>query len=142
MSKIFMRKSLNSLLPVDRMAEEALSKLKVGDVVQVEFAKPRNIKFHRWWWALMTIVSDNMDGDFSPEVVCEVIKIRVGHVTVVKTKKGECFIPQSISFANMDQKGFEVFVEKAIHVIVCDILPGVNSSELKVEVEHMIGVAK
>ena len=139
MSKIFMKKSLNSLLPMDRMADEALSKLKVNDVVQVEFAKPRNIKFHRWWWALMTIVADNMDGDFSPEVVCEVIKVRVGHVTVVRTKKGECFIPQSISFAKMDETQFREFVDKAIKVIVSEIIPGVNSDGLRAEVENILG---
>ena len=136
--KILMRKDLTSLRPADRMAEEALAKVKTGEVVSVEFARPRNLTFIRWWWQLMTIVADNMDGDFSPELICEVIKIRAGHVSVVKTAKGEVFVPKSISFAAMDESAFKAFVDRAIKVIVQDILPGVDKDTLSNEVDHML----
>ena len=140
--KILMRKDLTSLRPADRMAEEALAKVKAGEIVSVDFARPRNLAMHRWWWQLVSIVADNMPGNLSPEIVCEVIKIRVGHVSVVRTAKGEVFIPKSISFAAMKQDEFTAFVDRAVRVIVQDILPGVDSDALTNEVEMMLAGAR
>ena len=98
MSKVFLTKMGVALYASDPMAEEAIAKIKIGEVIAVEFTRPRNVRFHRWWWGLMSIVATNMPGDYAPEVVCEVIKIRIGHVDVVKTRQGEAFIPRSISF--------------------------------------------
>lgn len=138
MSKVMMRKDLAGLRPLDQMAADKLAKLKVGDVVAVDFAKPRNVKFHRWYWALMTIVANNMPGEIDPETVSDVIKIRAGHVQVVRTARGEVFLPRSISFAKMDETAFREFVDRAIRVIVTDILPGVKSDDLRAEVENML----
>ena len=139
MSKVFLTKMGVSLYASDPMAEEAIAKIKIGEVIAVEFTRPRNVRFHRWWWGLMSIVATNMPGDYAPEVVCEVIKIRIGHVDVVKTRQGEAFIPRSISFAKLDESGFKEFVDRAIRVIVDDILPGVDSDVLRREVDQMLG---
>lgn len=133
------RKELSGLRPVNSIASDKLAKLKLGDVVAVDVRKPRCLGHHRLYWALCQVVSDNMDGDYSAEVVSDVIKLRTGHVTVVKTRKGEVFLPKSISFAALDQVAFNEFFDRAIKVVVADIIPGINSDALRQEVESIIG---
>lgn len=138
MTAVF-RKELGGLRPVNSQADDILAKLKLGDVAAVEVRKPRNLGHHRLYWALCSLVAENMDGDYSAEVVSDVLKIRTGHVTVVKTRKGEVFIPKSISFAAMDQFAFNEFFDRALKVVVSDILPRLDSDTLRAEVGAIVG---
>ena len=133
------RKELSGLRPVNSIASDKMAKLKLGDVVAIDVRKPRCLGHHRLYWALCQVVAENMDGDYSAEVVSDVIKLRTGHVTVVKTRKGEVFLPKSISFAALDQVAFNEFFDRAIKVVVADIIPGINSDALRQEVEQIIG---
>jgi len=132
-------KQLGVLRPVDQAARDIVAKYKIGDLVTADVVKPRCLSHHRLYWALAQVVSENMPGEFSAEVVSDVIKVRAGHVTVVKTAKGEVFIPKSISFAAMDQIEFYQFFDRALRVVVSEILPGVNSDSLRQEVEQIVG---
>lgn len=133
------RKELSGLRPVNSIAADKLAKLKLGDVVAVDVRKLRCLGHHRLYWALCQVVAENMDGDYSAEVVSDVIKLRAGHVTAVRTRTGEVFLPKSISFSAMDQLSFNEFFDRAIKVVVADIIPGVNSDTLRAEVESIIG---
>lgn len=135
----FFRKDLAGLRPVNSIAEDKLKKLKLGDVVAVDVRKPRCLSHHRLYWALCQLVAENMDGHYDAEVVSDVIKIRAGHVLPVKTAKGEVFLPKSISFAAMDQLQFNEFFDRALRVVVSDILPGLDSDTLRAEVESILG---
>lgn len=136
------KKDLRSLRPMDQQAEDILRKLKPDDMVTVEVRKPRCLGHHRLYWTLMQMVADNMDGHYSAEVVSDVVKVRAGHVTPVRTARGEVFIPKSISFAAMDQHAFNEFFDRALAVVTTDILPGVDSETLRQEVMSMIGERK
>ena len=131
-------KTLGGLRPGNQDAAEILSRYKVGDMVTAEVKKPRCLSHHRLYWELCRIVAANMNGDFSAEIVSDVIKIRAGYCTVVRTKKGEVFAPKSISFAAMDQIEFRSFFDRALAVVVNDILPGVDSAALEAEVQSIL----
>lgn len=133
------RKTLSGLTPANTIAEDRLRKLRLGAVIQADIKQPRNVGHHRMYWALCGLVAENMPGDYDAEIVSEIIKIRTGHVTVARTRKGEVFIPKSISFAAMDQTAFKEFFDRAVRVVVTDILPGVDSDALRAEVINMIG---
>lgn len=132
------RRDLSGLKPLDQAARDLMAKYKLGDMVTADVVKPRCLGHHRLYWSLCQMVAENMDGDYSAEVVSDVIKLRAGHVTVVRTQKGEVFLPKSISFAAMDQIAFNQFFDRAIKVVVADILPGVSSDALRAEVESML----
>ncbi|RAU21100.1 hypothetical protein CU669_15210 [Paramagnetospirillum kuznetsovii] len=131
-------KTLGGLRPANQDAAEILSRYKVGDMVTAEVKKPRNLAHHRLYWELCRIVAANMPGDHSAEIVSDVIKIRAGHCAVVATVKGEVFSPKSISFATMDQHQFREFFDRALAVVVNDILPGVDSAALEAEVQSIL----
>lgn len=135
---LLFRKDLGSLRPGNAQAEEWLAKQPLGALIQVEAKRPRNVAFNAKFWAMLTIIADNVEG-LTPELLCEVVKLRTGHVDVVKTKRGIVEIPRSISFAAMSEDDFSAFYDRAIAFILSDILPGLNKDDLNREIEAVMG---
>ena len=143
MTRFIAQKHLTSLRPADDAGCEALRKLSNGDLVTVEIKKSRNIRHHRLFWALMTVVHDNIDHERYPSVedLAAAIKIAAGHRTRIELPNGEIgFIPGSISFHKMDQVAFSAFYDRVCNLIAKFFLPGVDSDALKEEVEIMCGM--
>jgi hypothetical protein len=143
MTRFVAQKHMNSLRPADDAGCEALRKLSNGDLVTVEIKKSRNIRHHRLFWALMTVVHDNMDHERYPSVedLAAAIKIAAGHRTRIDLPSGEIgFIPGSIAFHKMDQIAFSAFYDRVCNLIAKHFLPGVDSDALKEEVEIMCGM--
>jgi hypothetical protein len=142
MSKFLVAKMLGALRPVDEAGEDALRKIGQGEIIQIELRRPRNIKHHRLYWALVTLVHQNMDGDRYPTVedLHAAIKISAGLRTRIELPNGEVgYVPGSIAFHKMDQTAFAEFFDRVCDLVAKYFLPGVTSEDLKNEVELMIG---
>lgn len=145
MARFLASKHLGSLRPCDEAGEVALRGMGQGETVMIEMRRPRNIKHHRMFWALMTIVWDNMDHERYPSVedLVAAIKISAGLRTRIELPNGEVgFIPGSIAFHKMDQVEFGKFYDRVCDLIAKYFLPGVSTDDLRAEVETMIGVSK
>ena len=105
--------------PADNYTAERLrGRLKVGDIVAATISKPRNPGFHRLAHALGKLLADNLD-EFDGMEAHGVLKrlqiegnIACNAIAVVFPGVGPCEyrIPQSLSFASMDETAFrEVF---------------------------------
>jgi hypothetical protein len=143
MARFLAVKSLGSLRPVDANGEEALSRIKQGIAVMVEVKRPRNAKFHRLYWALVSIVHENMDSERypSPEDLHAAFKIAAGIRTRIELPNGEVgFIPGSIAFHKMDQAAFDAFYDRICDLVATHFLPGVDKDDLRLEVANMIGL--
>lgn len=139
-----MARHLGSLRPVDEGGEDALRKIGQGELVMVEIKRPRNAKHHRLYWALITLVWQNMDGGRYPtaEDLHAAVKIAAGLRTTIVLPDGSVgYIPGSIAFHKMDQSEFDGFYERVCDLIAKHFMPGVTSEELKREVSLMIGVS-
>jgi hypothetical protein len=144
MAKFLVAKQLGTLRPVDEAGHDALRKLGNGEMVMIEMKRPRRIKHHRMFWALMTLVHDNMDHERYPTVedLVAAVKIAAGLRTRIELPNGEVgFIPGSISFHRMDQSEFDRFYDRCCDLLARHFLPGVTSEDLKREVSLMIGAA-
>lgn len=144
MSRFLAIKHLNALRPADDLGEAALRKIGHGEVLSVEIKRPRNVKHHRMFWALMGLVHDNLDHDRYPTVedLVAAVKIAAGLRTRIELPNGDIgFIPGSIAFHKMDQDEFSKFYDRVCDLIAKYFLPGVNTDDLRREVEIMIGVA-
>ena len=142
MTKFLAIKKLNTLRPLDEAGEVALGSIGDGETVTVEIRKTRNPQHHRMFWALMTLVWDNLDHERYPTVenFVAAVKIGTGHRETVFLPNGkEIYIPKSISFSKMDQMEFGAFYDRVCDLIAEHWLPGVTSAELKAEVSIMIG---
>lgn len=143
MAKFLAQKVMGSLRPADEAGADALRKVANGELVSIEIKRPRNIKHHRMFWALMSIVWDNMDHERYPSVedLTSAIKIAAGLRTRIELPNGEVgFIPGSIAFHKMDQIAFSEFYNRVCDLICKHFLPGVDNDALKEEVEIMCGV--
>lgn len=143
MAKVLMEKHLGSLRPIDDFGLQTLRKIKNGDAVTVEIRRPRNLAHHKMFWALMTIVHENMDEARYPTVedLVSAIKIAAGLRTRIVLPSGDVgFIPGSIAFHKMDQSQFSEFYDRVCDLIAKHFLPGVTSEQLRAEVETMTGM--
>ena len=131
-------KHLGALRPADDDADTILSKLKDGDLVKAEIKVPRNLAHHRKFWKLMSIVYENQTYYQSPEHVCTAFKVATGHCDYLQTQRGLVGIPRSISFAKMDQPGFEKFYSDAVDYLCREVIPSLDKETLKREVEELL----
>lgn len=137
---------LGTLRPTDEDGRELLHGLSQDDLVRVKITKPRNMKFHRLFWKLMTTVHENLPDEKrkrypTPELLVSWFKIATGHVDTFHIEgKGTVHIPRSISFAKMDEIEFGAFFARCCDLIASHFISGVSASQWRSEIEQMIGV--
>jgi hypothetical protein len=143
MATFLAEKRLGVLRPIDEAGEDALRKIKNGAVLKVEVKQPRNIRAHRLFWGLMSLVWQQLDENEYPTVedLAARVKIATGHRTRIELGDGTVgFIPKSIAFHQMDETAFRDFLDRSIHLVVTKILPGVTDAEIRHELEVMTGL--
>lgn len=98
---------------------EIMKKIKVGDLLQCDIKKPRNYMFHKKYFALINLVFDNQEGYRDVTSLRNAINIEIGYYTLCNSLDGEFTkIPDSISFAKMDEAEFNNLYSKTIDTIV------------------------
>lgn len=143
MTTITLTRTLTGLVPADDESRKRLARVPSGDTRQYEYRERRNGAMHRRYWALCGLVSQNVEGYNSAEQVSDHIKILAGHCTPIASKAtGEVYlIPKSISFANMDQGGFDDFWSRAVKAVCGHLLPGVTEAEIENEILSLVGAS-
>lgn len=138
-----MLKSLNQhLVPEDDDARGYLKRLKPGEPVLVSVRKPRNVRFHRKYFALLQVAFDNQDKYDAFEAFRREVTIRAGFFTEHIHMTGEVsFVAKSIAFHNMDELEFADLYKKSIDVIIEHFMPGTDPDELNRAVEEVVGFA-
>jgi len=138
-------KKMGILRPYDREDAEQLGKMREGEVYRVKVSMPRNIKFHKKFFALLALVFDNLPEeipartpDGKPIVIRSIdnllwqIKMQVGWYEEKVTLGGKIiYEAKSISFAAMDEAEFSEFYNSAVNVILKYFLPETNAEELE-----------
>ena len=138
--KGYFRKVQGGLVPDDDATVEQFQKLKMGDVVLVEYKRPRNIKFHRKFMALVNLVYDNQDKYHNLQDLLTEIKLQVGHYEEHITLGGKIvYQPKSISFASMEEDDFSQFYSKVMDVVLKYFLKDMSEEELNDLVDSIIG---
>ena len=137
-----MVKRLGAFRPTDDEGTEAMRKIPDESLVRVDWTRPRNIRFHCKFFAMLQIILANQEHYKSIGDLLDVCKLRIGHVRVVETAQGIEKFPASISFANMDETEFSKFYERAITWMLSEVIPGLQRQHLDAEVEdQLIGFA-
>jgi hypothetical protein len=143
---IWMKRGLRGLEPYDDSAVDALRRLKIGTIVRAEITKPRNIHFHRKFFAMLNLVWQSSGDWHSAEELLDALKYRMGYCEsreLVAKDTGEVFRYvrlKSISFAAMDDLQFESFYEQALHVL-CELAGGIEPRILQQEVLQQLAAA-
>lgn len=134
-------KEAGRFVPLDPAAAEDLQRIANGTRGMVTWRQPRNVRAHRWMWALAQKVADSCDWLHDREEAMDLLKIKARHVRiVVDPRTGELhLIPKSISFAAMDEARATRLRDRFVYVVCADILPGIDEGALRREVEAMVG---
>ena len=138
--EIYVKKQFGVLCPADAGNEELLEALKPGEYKAV-ITKPRNIKFHRKFFALLNFAFEQWDPDslyYKNQPVQKNldrfrkdITILAGYGNpVINLKEDVRIEAKSISFASMDEVEFDELYNQVINVILDKILTNYTRDDL------------
>ena len=122
------------LVPDDADAIEYAQTAKEGQLFVIDLKVQRNPQQHKLFFALLKFVVNQSDKYTSVEELLVSLKIATGRVKTIIGHDGKTyFVPESISFASMDQVKFRRFFEASIQLICDRFVPTLNSVELERE---------
>lgn len=119
--KFFCKIKNGKIVPEYASDYDKVAKLRPDTEYQIEIRKPRNIRFHRKFFSLLSLVMDNQDVFDNTEELRAYLMMKSGYYKRVPTKDGMMYLPQSISFAKMDDIEFGEFYSRVLDV-VCQFL--------------------
>lgn len=144
--ELYLTRTIAGLAASDDASRDALRKIKQGSMVLVEFRRPRNLQFHRLFFALLnTVWSATGDWPTVEDLLIDV-KVKIGHVEkrqLIDRKSGETFdyiVPNSIAFHKMDADQFSAFYERAL-VALCELAGNIEADTLRQEVLSQLAAA-
>lgn len=134
--KLLMIKSQGGvLLPADDEAIEALSKIKNGDSIMIEYKRNRNPMFHRKMFAFLKMVFDNQTVYKTQVELRREMMLKSGRYNKHFTTKGvTLYIPDSMSFDSMDQDEFEKLYSDFIDIALQHFLTDMTAEQVEREI--------
>ena len=127
--KLYVKNTLSGLVPMFPADLEQKQKLKLNEEYEVSVKRPRNIKFHRLFFALLNIGHQNTSLELPFEAYRKYVVMKAGFYNVYNTGKGQFFEAQSISFGAMDEDQFKEVYSRVLDVIIEDISAGKEEIE-------------
>ncbi len=142
--EIPMRREGSHLVPIDTVSAEMLAEIPLSTGVMVTVKVPRNLRHFRLAWVLADIVSKSCDWLPDREASMDWLKIKARHVRIIHDplRNKTAIVPKSISFASLDQVGFKRVFDRMVHVVVTEIIPGMDEQSLRAEIEKIVGIGK
>lgn len=146
--KCLMVKGGNTLVPGDDAAREIVGKIKPGHGVWVDVKRPRNLPFHKKFFALLNLGFDHWEPEekqYKGQPIQKDIRrfrgdtlILAGHYDAVFDINGNVKLtPKSISFASCDEDEFNRVYQSVLNVLWDRILRQANYKD-KDEVENVV----
>lgn len=117
--------------PFNDEAQEFTERCKLGEIAALKATKVRNGQYHKLFFAMLRLISENSNPHISRKAALTYAKMAAGVGEFEPDSKGgQHFITGSISFAKMDQKAFEDFVQTAIPPLVGRFMVGTAPKDL------------
>ena len=139
MKQIYKR-TLDGFTPANDDAAGFFGRTKLGQLVTMDAKQSRNLKFHRLFFAILKLISENSNPHISETAALHFAKLAAGVGEIVTDSRGEKhFIPGSISFAKMDQQAFDAFVQSAIPPLVGRFMQGTAPDAVIAEAMALAG---
>lgn len=136
MTRVIMRKTGMGFIPADDAQAELLPAMQPGQLAQFEIRKPRNLKFHRKYFAMLRATFDMQDQYQNLKHWRDAVQIAAGHCETFITHTGQVnYKPKSISFADCDETKFNRIYQDAIQAI-CDHWIKAEPDQLNVILEY------
>jgi hypothetical protein len=116
-AEFIMRLDGQRLAPATPLDAELLAVLPPGKDLRVvvTLAKDdRSVKQNNLRWKVCETIADNLDGGWSKEAVCDVLKIATGHFEPRQTPDGQFWrVPKPTDFGAMGSAEFSTWLDLA-----------------------------
>jgi hypothetical protein len=150
LATFMLRKLYNSFAPNDLETAEAMEKIKPNAVVKAEITQPRNLAFHRKFFALIDVAFEAWDcpvTEYKGQAIAKNrdrfrkdLTILAGFGYPVCNVKGDVrYEATSISFARMDEIEFEALYSRVVDVILTRVLTHYTRADLDNVVNQILG---
>lgn len=118
--KLHLVKQLNNTFKVAHDSDyDKMKRIKAGDMLECEVKKPRNLAFHKKFFALINLVFDNQERYSNADDLRYDLTIDAGFFERrIDLDGDEVKKPKSISFAKMDDHEFSELYDAFIRVVV------------------------
>jgi len=93
---------------------DKLSKIKPNTTYKVVITRPRNIQFHKKYFALLNLCYENQETFNNIDDMREWLTLKAGYFRRVQTPTGTIFKADSISFAKMDELSFGEYYNRVM----------------------------
>ena len=129
--KLLLRNTLSGLMPLYPSDFDEKRKLKLGQDYEAEIKNPRNVGFHRKFFALVNLGHENTSIDMPFETYRKYLIMKAGYFKTYQTPKGTFYEPDSISFGSMSQDQFEEVYSRVLDKVIEDI--GVTKQDIETQ---------
>lgn len=118
--EIYLIKQFDNSFKISHNSDwEKIKKIKAGEEFKCSITRPRNIKFHRRFFALINMVFENQEVYDNVDRMRQQLTMAAGYYESFFNHKGiECFEAKSISFAKMDNDEFKIFFDRFLDAVV------------------------
>jgi hypothetical protein len=151
MTELYASLNKGALIPADEYSTEKLSELVSPGPYRVKLSQPRNLAFHRKFFALLNIAYEAWQPDLahlgeqvhaSRERFRKDLVILAGYYDSIYSLDGSIKLePKSISFARMDETEFSRLYSAVIDVVLQRVLRNHTKDELDAQVDRVLGFA-
>ena len=131
--EVYLTKNSDGLLiPTYDSDHEYCKKIGFGETVKAVITKPRNMGFHKKFFALLNMAFQNQEEYEYFEDFRAVMVMKAGFFKTIATDKGMVYLPKSLSFAKMDEIEFGELYSKMIDVVIK--LLGITEENIEQEI--------
>lgn len=129
------RRTLTGFEPVSATAQHFWRETPLGDYVQLDGKRPRNLARHNYYWKMLTVAVDNIEAFDTPQQLHIAVKatLGLGRWIEVPGARRPLFIEESTSFAKMSEATFAEYLDLAAKAITRHWLHGVAVETLMEE---------
>ena len=126
------------LIPLDDSSYDEKRRLRLGETYKATVVVPRNLLFHRKYFALINCAWEYVKGSVqekffhnSKEAFRKTIQISAGYYNTIYSIQRKEFIEEaaSISFGSMDELEFQQLYEKVKDVLFATFLRDISEQE-------------
>lgn len=135
--KLFIRRVGKTLVPASDFDYDMFSHIPEYRDILCTITVPRNLQYHKMFFAVLRLVVDNMPDAISQEYsittvesLLDRLKIDLGEFTIIELGEDKVMQLNSISFCKMDQSEFQAFFNRSVDIITKKYLPGVTREQL------------
>ena len=140
MPRILVQRRANVLVPITPHATKEVSKIAEGDHIVVTINRGRSARQNALYWKILTLVAEGCGID-SPDLLHNQVKEALGYFDIMETLSGNrVIVLRSTSFDDMTPEEFKEYFDRAIEVLIRDLLPHMTREDLARELQIMLEI--